>query len=575
MFIMRWSQTYIPTLREDPAEAEITSHKLLVRGGFIRKLAAGVYIYLPMMQRVLTKISNIVREEMNAAGAQEITMPVLQPAEIWQQSGRWETIGKELMRLKDRHERDLILGPTHEEVVTSLLRGEVKSYRQLPMNLYQIQVKFRDEIRPRFGLMRGREFIMKDAYSFDANEESFKVSYQKMLDAYKKIFDRCGLETKVVESDTGAMGGKAAHEYVVPVATASGETVIFWCEKCGYSANQDKAVSLDLKSHQDSETEKPFQLVATPNMRTVEEVTNFLGVTSRKLVKTLLYKADSQIIAALIRGDRELNETKLKNIIGAIQLEMADAATVEKVTGAKVGFAGPVGLKNVTVIADDEVLKLKNFVSGANKTDHHQTNINPERDFKPDKVANIRNAVGGELCPQCKDTQLKSSYGIEVGNTFMLGTKYSQSMSAKFVDQDGQEKPFIMGSYGIGITRTAQAAVEKYNDQDGIIWPNAMAPLSVTVIPVDYSQPALKEAADQIYSVLRTVGVEAILDDRNERAGVKFKDSDLVGFPLKLVIGDKGLKENKIELQIRSTKEKRLVDRSQVIDTCLNLLPSL
>ncbi|OGC76804.1 MAG: proline--tRNA ligase, partial [candidate division Zixibacteria bacterium RBG_16_50_21] len=273
MFIMRWSQTYIPTLREDPAEAEITSHKLLVRGGFIRKLAAGVYIYLPMMQRVLTKISNIVREEMNAAGAQEITMPVLQPAEIWQQSGRWETIGKELMRLKDRHERDLILGPTHEEVVTSLLRGEVKSYRQLPMNLYQIQVKFRDEIRPRFGLMRGREFIMKDAYSFDANEESFKVSYQKMLDAYKKIFDRCGLETKVVESDTGAMGGKAAHEYVVPVATASGETVIFWCEKCGYSANQDKAVSLDLKSHQDSETEKPFQLVATPNMRTVEEVT--------------------------------------------------------------------------------------------------------------------------------------------------------------------------------------------------------------------------------------------------------------------------------------------------------------
>jgi len=572
---MRWSQTYIPTLREDPAEAEITSHKLLVRGGFIRKLAAGVYIYLPMMHRVLSKISNIVREEMNAAGAQEITMPVLQPAEIWQQSGRWETIGKELMRLKDRHDRDLILGPTHEEVVTSLLRGEIRSYRQLPMNLYQIQVKFRDEIRPRFGLMRGREFMMKDAYSFDANEESFKISYQKMLDAYKKIFDRCGLETKVVESDTGAMGGKAAHEYVVPVATASGETVIFWCEKCGYSANQDKAVSLDLKSHQDNDSEKPLQLVATPNMKTVAEVTNFLGVTSRKLVKTLLYKADSQIMAALIRGDRELNETKLKNVTGAIQLEMADAATVEKVTGAKVGFAGPVGLKNVTIIADDEVLKLKNFISGANKTDHHQTNINPSRDFKPDKVANIRNAVGGELCPQCKDTQLKSSYGIEVGNTFMLGTKYSQSMNAKFVDQDGQEKPFIMGSYGIGITRTAQAAVEKYNDQDGIIWPNAIAPLSVAVVPVDYKRAPLQETAHQIYSTLQDKGVDVILDDRDERAGVKFKDGDLVGFPLKLVIGERGHKENKIELQIRKTKEKRLVDRAQIIDTCLNLLPSL
>jgi prolyl-tRNA synthetase len=572
---MRWSQTYIPTLREDPAEAEILSHKLLVRGGFIRKLAAGVYIYLPMMQRVLAKISNIVREEMNAAGAQEITMPVLQPSEIWQQSGRWETLGKELMRLKDRHERDLILGPTHEEVVTSLLRGEVKSYRQLPMNLYQIQVKFRDEIRPRFGLMRGREFMMKDAYSFDANEESFKSSYQKMLDAYKRIFDRCGLETKVVESDTGAMGGKAAHEFVVPVETASGEVTIFWCEKCGYAANHEKAASIDPKSTEDRDSGKPLEQVSTPNMKTVEEVTNFLGVTAKKLVKTLLYKADGQVVAALIRGDRELNEVKLKNSLGVMQLEMADAATVEKVTGAKVGFAGPVGLKDVTIIADEEVLKLKNFVSGANRSDYHQVNINLNRDFKPHKISNIRNAVGGENCPKCQKEPLKSSYGIEVGNTFMLGTKYSLSMNAKFVDQDGQEKPFIMGSYGIGITRTAQAAVEKYNDQDGIIWPNAMAPLSVTVIPVDYSQPALKEAADQIYSGLQTVGVEAILDDRNERAGVKFKDSDLVGFPLKLIIGDKGLKENKIELQVRKTKEKRLVDQPQVIDTCLKLLPSL
>jgi len=572
---MRWSQTYIPTLREDPAEAEITSHKLLVRGGFIRKMAAGVYIYLPMMQRVLTKISQIVREEMNASGAQEITMPVLQPSEIWQESGRWQSIGKELMRLKDRHDRDLVLGPTHEEVVTSLLKGEIRSYRQLPLNLYQIQVKFRDEIRPRFGLMRGREFSMKDAYSFDANEESFKVSYQKMLDAYKKIFDRCGLETKMVESDTGAMGGKAAHEFIVPVQSASGESIIFWCEKCGYAANQDKAVSLDPKTSEDRDSEKPLELVSTPNMKTVEEVTNFLGVTAKKLVKTLLYRADGQVVAALIRGDRELSEVKLKNALGVIQLEMADAATVEKVTGAKVGFAGPVGLKEVTIIADEEVLKLKNFVSGANRTDHHQVNINPNRDFKPHKISNIRNAVGGEICPNCQKEALKSSYGIEVGNTFMLGTKYSQSMNAKFIDQDGTEKPFIMGSYGVGITRTAQAAVEKYNDSDGIIWPNAIAPLSVSVIPVDIKQDKLKQAADEIYQKLQETKVEVILDDRDERAGVKFKDSDLVGFPLKIVIGEKGLAENKVELHIRRTKEKRLVERSQAVSTCQNLLSSL
>jgi len=572
---MRWSQTYIPTLREDPAEAEIISHKLLVRGGFIRKMAAGVYIYLPMMQRVLTKISNIVREEMNAAGAQEITMPVLQPSEIWQESGRWQSIGKELMRLKDRHERDLVLGPTHEEVVTSLLKGEIRSYRQLPLNLYQIQVKFRDEIRPRFGLMRGREFIMKDAYSFDANEESFKISYQKMLDAYKKIFDRCGLETKMVESDTGTMGGKAAHEFVVPVDTASGEVTIFWCEKCGYAANHEKAASLDPKSTEDRDSEKPLEQVSTPNMKTVEEVTNFLGVTAKKLVKTLLYRADGQVVAALIRGDRELNEVKLKNALGVMQLEMADTATVEKTTGAKVGFAGPVGLKDVTIIADEEVLKLRNFVSGANRTDYHQVNINPNRDFKPHKVSNIRNAVGGEICPQCQKEALKSSYGNEVGNTFMLGTKYSLSMNAKFIDQDGTEKPFIMGSYGVGITRTAQAAVEKYNDQDGIIWPNAIAPLSVSVIPVDTRSERLSRAAEEVHQKLKESKVETILDDRDERAGVKFKDSDLVGFPLKIIIGEKGLAENKVELQIRRTKEKRLVERSEAVDACRKLLSSL
>ncbi len=416
---------------------------------------------------------------------------------------------------------------------------------------------------------------MKDAYSFDADEESFNVSYQKMLDAYKRIFDRCGLETKMVESDTGAMGGKAAHEFVVPVETASGETIIFWCEKCGYSANQDKAVSLDPKNLEDRDSQKPLELVSTPNMKTVEEVTNFLGVTPKKLVKTLLYKADGQVVAALIRGDRELNEVKLKNTLSVMQLEMADAQTVEKVTGAKVGFAGPVSLKDVTIIADEEVLKLKNFVSGANRTDYHQVNINPDRDFKPHKVSNIRNAVGGELCPKCQKEQLKSSYGIEVGNTFMLGTKYSQSMNAKFIDQDGKEKPFIMGSYGVGITRTAQAAVEKYNDADGIIWPNAIAPLSVSVVPVDVKQEKLRQVAEDIYQKLQQQRIETILDDRDERAGVKFKDSDLVGFPLKVIIGEKSLAENRLEIQIRKTKEKRLVDRSQAVAEIVKLLPVL
>ncbi|MCI0530936.1 MAG: proline--tRNA ligase [candidate division Zixibacteria bacterium] len=572
---MLWSKSYIPTLREDPAEAEITSHRLLVRGGFIRKLASGVYIYLPMMQRVLTKIARIVREEMNAAGAQEITMPVLHPAEVWQESGRWATVGKELFRLKDRHSRDMILGPTHEEVVTYLARGEVRSYRQLPLNLYQIQVKFRDEIRPRFGLMRCREFMMKDAYSFDADEESFKIAYQKMIDAYKKIFPRCGLETKIVESDTGTMGGKAAHEFIVPVETASGEVVIFWCDKCGYSANQDKARSYEATSKKEKPIQKPMEKISTPNLKTVTEVTNFLNVSPKQLVKTLLYLADDKVVAALIRGDRELNEIKLRNATGAVELEMADAQTVQKATGANVGFTGPVGLKNAVVIADEEVAEMVNLVSGANQNDTHLININPSRDFKPDKVAEIHNAVAGELCPNCKKGELASSYGIEVGNTFMLGTKYSESMGAKFIDQDRQEKPFIMGSYGIGITRTAQSAVEKFNDADGIIWPVAIAPFAVAVVPVDLKVESQRQAAEEVYGKLSALGVEVILDDRDERAGVKFKDCDLVGFPVKLVIGDKGLKDNKIEFQIRKNKEKRLVDRALVAEECIKVLAGL
>lgn len=584
---MKWSETYIPTLREDPAEAEIVSHKLLVRAGYIRKLAAGVYNYLPLMQRVLTKISNIVREEMNAAGAQEILMPVLHPAELWQQSGRWQTIGKELMRTKDRHDRDLVLGGTHEEVVTNLIKGEVRSYRQLPLNLYQIQNKFRDEIRPRFGLMRGREFIMKDAYSFDRDEESFKKSYQKMINAYSKAFTRCGLETKIVESDTGAMGGKAAHEFMVIVDTEGGENIIFYCDKCDYAANQDKASSIsetEIETETEKEdTQKPLQKVATPNAKTVEEVTAFLNVPAKKLVKTLLYKADGEVVAAMIRGDRQINEIKLKNFLKCIDLEMADASTVEKITGAKVGFAGPVGLKNVKIVADEEIPGMRNFVTGANQDDYHFINVNVGRDVKIDSLSEIRNAQTGERCPRCKKGVLVTAKGIEVGNTFMLGTKYSESLEATFIDEDGKEKPFIMGSYGIGITRTAQAAVEKFHDEAGIIWPASIAPLSVEILPLNVNDERQREVAFQIYQKMsegsRFAGkernIEVLIDDRDERAGVKFNDSDLIGLPLRINVGEKSLKKGEVEIVVRRTKEVISVKPEEVMEKCLELLGDL
>jgi prolyl-tRNA synthetase len=572
---MKWSETYIPTLREDPAEAELVSHKLLVRAGYIRKLAAGVYNYLPLMQRVLLKVTDIVRQEMNAAGAQEILMPVLHPAELWQQSGRWETIGKELMRTKDRHDRDLVLGGTHEEVVTYLIKGEVKSYRQLPLNLYQIQNKFRDEIRPRFALMRGREFIMKDAYSFDRDEESFKVAYQKMLDAYFKIFLRCGLKTRMVESDTGAMGGKAAHEFMVIVDTEGGENIIFYCDQCDYAANMDKASSLELEPMVEDDSEKPLQKVATPNVKTVEEVTAFLKVPAKKLAKTLLYKADDKIVAAMIRGDRQINEIKLKNSLGCINLEMADAVTVEKITGVPVGFAGPLKLKNITIVADEEVPSLQNFVTGANENDYHFINVNVGRDFKIDQVAQIRSAQSGERCPRCQKGKLLTSRGIEVGNTFMLGTKYSQALGATFLDSDGEEKPFIMGSYGIGITRTAQAAVEKFHDSAGIIWPASIAPFSVEILPLNIADKKQNEVSFEIYQRMKGNGVEVLIDDRDERAGVKFNDADLIGLPLRINVGAKSLKENKVEICVRKTKEVISVTQGEVVDKCKKFLSGL
>lgn len=561
---MLWSQTFIPTLREDPADAVIDSHKLLLRAGYVRQLTAGIYSYLPLMQKVIHRIEKIVREEMNASGAAEITMPVLHPAELWQKSGRWYSLGKEQMRMKDRHMRDMVLGATHEEVVTWIARGELRSYRQLPLNLYQIQVKFRDEQRPRFGLMRGREFIMKDAYTFDADFDGLQIAYEKMADAYFKIFRRCGFDIKMVESDVGAMGGTGAHEFMVLVNTAGGEEVILSCNRCDYSANVEKATSLVMVD-EDAKTgpAKEMEMILTPNMRTIEEVTSFLKVGPEKLVKTLLYQADGETVAALIRGDRDINEIKLKNHLNCQELEMATADVVIKATGADVGFAGPVGLDGVKIIADPEIRSMRNFVVGANKDDTHIINVNLDK-FRIDDYVEIRNAEAGEICMRCNQGRLEAFSGIEVGNIFQLGTKYSEALGAHFIDADGQEKPFIMGSYGIGITRTAQAAVEAFHDKNGIIWPKAIAPLDFHIALLDVNNAKLREHAFAIYDGLMAKGFDVLMDDRNERPGVKFNDADLIGIPIRISIGSRGLKEGVFDVVKRKglEAEKVAVDKT-------------
>ncbi|SYZ73371.1 Proline--tRNA ligase [Candidatus Zixiibacteriota bacterium] len=568
---MRWTQTYIPTLREVPSEAELISHQYLLRGGFIRKLAAGVYIYLPLMQRVIDKFAAIVRDEMNKSGAIEITMPVLHPAEIWQMSGRYDTVGKEQMRLKDRHLHDLVLGGTHEEIVTYLLKGEVKSYKQLPLNLYQIQVKFRDEIRPRFGLMRGREFIMKDAYTFDTDEEAFMIAYQKMLDAYFAIFKRAGLDTRKVESDTGAMGGKAAHEFMLIVDTDGGEQTLIFCDNCDYAANIEKATFREASPPAVDSELFAIKEVDTPNASTIEEVTSFLKVDAKRLVKTLIYLADNKPVAALIRGDRELNLVKLKNHLGANEIDMAPASVVEEVTNSPVGFAGPVGLKNIPIVVDPEVARLRNAVTGANKNEKHILNVNIGRDYKESAIVDIVNAAPGEGCPHCHG-HLIAKRGIEVGNTFMLGTKYSVSMQAHFLDAEGKERPFIMGSYGIGITRTPQAAIERYHDDKGIVWPKHIAPYLVEIIPLNYEKDEHRKVAEQIYNELVLNGIDCLVDDRLERAGVKFNDADLIGIPVRLVIGDKSLKLGKLEMKYRGAAEAEQVDLNNVVSAVKGLL---
>jgi prolyl-tRNA synthetase len=560
---MRWSQTYIPTLREKQTDAELISHQLLLRGGYIRKLAAGIYLYLPLMQRVIEKFANIVRDEMNKAGALEITMSVLCPAEIWQKSGRYYTMGKEQLRLEDRHGHPMVMCGTHEETVTSMLAGELKSYKQLPLNLYQIQVKFRDEIRPRFGLMRGREFIMKDAYSFDIDEASFMVSYQKMVDAYFAIFKRAGLDTIKVESDTGAMGGKAAHEFMLLVDTDAGEEVILTTEDGSYAANVEKAEFTDSNSPEIDTTLKAMEVVDTPGAATIEEVSAFLNVKPTRLVKTLLYMADSKPVAAMVRGDRDVNEIKLKNAVGCVELQMATPEQILQHTGSPVGFTGPVGLKNIPIIVDPRVAQLRNFIVGANQNEKHILNVNPDRDFEADKLIDITLARDGDLSPD--GNPMVARDGIEVGNTFMLGTKYSESLGARFLDAEGREQPCVMGSYGIGITRTPQAVLEKYHDEKGIIWPRNIAPYLVEIIPLNLEKPVIAEAARKVYDELLKADIDVLLDDRDERAGVKFNDADLIGMPIRITIGEKSLKNGKIELKARSETEVEMVDLNDVV----------
>ncbi len=547
---MRASKLYAPTLRETPAEAEIISHQLMYRAGFIRKAAGGIYSYLPLAWRVIGKIERIVREEMDAGGGQELLLPIVLPAEMWQETGRWDVYGEEMFRLKDRHDRDFCLGPTHEEMITTLIRDEVRSYRQLPLMLYQIQNKFRDERRPRFGLMRGREFIMKDLYSFDRDEAGLDISYKKMYDAYTNVFNRCGLTFRPVEADPGAIGGKGSHEFMV--IADSGEAAIVYCEGgCDYAANVEKAELHPIEAP--AEQPRPLEIKDTPGTKTIAAVAEFLGLPADKTVKTLAYATDKGLVIALVRGDHEVNEIKVQNAVGCIALEMAGETDIAA-AGTSPGFMGPIGIKNAIVVADVTVMKMYNTVVGANQQDRHYVNVNPGRDFKPDIVADIRLIQEGDPCPRC-GTPVKAARGIEVGQVFKLYTKYSQKLGASYLDENGQEHPMVMGTYGIGVTRTMAAAIEQNNDANGIIWPAGIAPYEAVVIPVNNADAGQRELAEQMYAELTAAGVETVLDDRDERAGVKFKDADLIGYPLKVTVGAKAVAARQVEVKTRRSGE--------------------
>lgn len=547
---MRTTQLYAPTLRETPAEAEVISHQLMLRAGMIRKAAGGVYTYLPLAWRVLKKIEEIVREEMDNAGGQELAMPIMQPAELWHETGRWDVYGDEMFRLKDRHNRDFCLGPTHEEMITTLVRSDVRSYRQLPLMLYQIQNKYRDEIRPRFGLMRGREFIMKDLYSFDKDEEGLDISYKKMYDAYTNIFSRCGLNFRAVEADGGAIGGSNTHEFMV--IAESGEAAIVYCEACDYAANVEKAELKPILAGK--EAELPLEIVDTPNTKTIEAVSQYLGVDIKKNIKAVAFQNEKdEVILAFVRGDHEVNDVKLQNAVGAIVLRMASEEAILAVGGVP-GFMSPIGIKGATIVVDATVMEMYNAVAGANQVDKHYKNINPKRDFKDVLVTDIRLIQVGDPCPHC-GKPLKTARGIEAGQVFKLGTKYSKALKAMYLDENGREKPMVMGCYGVGVSRTMAAAIEQNFDEHGIIWPAAIAPYTVVIVPINTKDAEQMEIAEKLYEELKATKIEVLLDDRKERAGVKFKDADLIGYPLRITVGPKAVNEGTVEIKVRRTGE--------------------
>jgi len=566
---LRRSEFFLPTLKEIPSDAEVLSHQMMVRGGLIRRLASGIYSYLPLGWRVLHKVIKIVREEMDAAGGQEVLLPAIHPKELWDESGRWELYGEDMFHLLDRRKKSFCLAPTHEEAITNLVRSEVRSYRGLPLLLYQIQTKFRDEPRPRFGIVRCREFLMKDAYSFHRDENSLQETYKKVYNAYEKIFKRCGLDCEIVEADPGLIGGGLSHEFMV--LAHNGEDVLVLCKKCGYKANADKRTDdICQAGNTKKKQSKELKEVKTPGMTTIEQVSEFLKVEPSTLVKTLIYFADENPVAVLIPGDREVNEAKLKSKLGATTINLASPQQIEKLTGAPVGFSGPVGLK-LKMIADYSISGMVSFVTGANKNDTHLINVNIDRDFKIDEFGDLKIAIDGDPCPKCGGT-LEVKTGIELGHTFNLGTRYSESMKATFLDENGKEKLMVMGCYGIGVSRIIAAVIEQHNDENGIILPISIAPFPVTILPLNMNDENQKTLAEDIYSDLRFEGIEVLLDDRNEPAGVKFKDADLTGIPIKVILGEKSLKEGKIEIQLRSTGEKLKVEKSKLIDEVKRLI---
>jgi prolyl-tRNA synthetase len=558
---MKRSQLFLPTSKDVPAEAEVISHQLMLRAGLIRRVAAGIYAYLPLGYRVIQKVSQIIREEMNRAGGQELLLPALQPAELWRESGRWPVYGKELMRLKDRHERDFCLGPTHEEVITDLVRRDIRSYRQLPLKLYQIQTKFRDEVRPRFGLMRGREFIMKDAYSFDRDDAGADLSYRQMYDAYGAIFARCGLQYRAVEAESGAIGGSYSQEFMVLADT--GEDAIAVCDACGYAANVERAEIAAAPTAPPGGTLEALQRVDTPGKTSVDDVAAYLGVPPQAVVKTLLFEGDGGVIGVLVRGDRQVNVAKLAKHLQAGELRLADRATVERATGGPEGFSGPVGLRGIPLLADHEVRGMRHIVVGANAPDAHYVNANGERDFSVERYLDLRLVSAGDPCARCGKA-LRIVRGIEVGHVFKLGTKYSEAMRATYLDADGKEQPVVMGCYGIGVGRTAAAAIEQHHDADGMIWPLPIAPLHVMVVPVNVADRRSWETAQSLHDALEASGVETLLDDRDERPGVKFKDADLIGLPLRVTIG-KALATGEVELMARRVRRTIKVRVEEVV----------